>query len=99
MKDLLLNSDGDLLVRNGDLVIGESDNQNITDILQSAKGEYKRSPQTGLNAHNFLSGTGNEQDIKTQAKLQLELDGFRVKDINVTFADGNINIDPYATRE
>jgi hypothetical protein len=99
MDDLLLDNEGDLIVRNGDLIIGNGDQQNITDILQSSKGEYKRSPQIGLNAANFVSGTTPDQDIKVQAKLQLELDGFRVKEIVVTKEDGVINIEPYAERE
>lgn len=98
MKDLLLNSEGDLLIRNSDLVIGDSDGQNINDILQSVKGDYKRNPQIGLNAISFSNGTTSNADIKAQTKLQLELDGFRVKDIAIEKIDGVINITPYAER-
>lgn len=99
MIDLLLDSDGDFKVKNNDLSKGNSDAQNISDILQSVKGDYKRSPQTGLNAVNFISGITPLSDIKAQTKLQLELDGFRVKSIEVTRTDGNLNIIPYANRE
>lgn len=99
MVDILLNSDGDLKYKNNDLVIGNSDNQNITDILQSVKGDYKRSPQTGLNAQTFTNSNTPISDIKAQAKLQLELDGFRVRDISVTRnEDGSINIESYVER-
>ena len=99
MKDILLDSEGDLKYKSNDLVIGDSDNQNITDILQSVKGDYKRSPQTGLNAFIFTNSNTPNSDIKAQAKLQLELDGFRVRDIIVTKDQfGNINIDPNAER-
>lgn len=99
MKDLLLDSDGNFKFKRNDLVIGDSDNQNITDILQSVKGDYKRSPQTGLNAIRFNNGTTGITDIKNQAKLQLELDGFKVKQIIVTTdLEGQLNIEPYAER-
>lgn len=98
MKDLLLNEAGDFKIKDNDLAIGESDGQNINDILQSVKGDYKRSPQTGLNAIAFTNGNATTADIKAQAKLQLELEGFRVKDIIVTRVNGNITIEPYAER-
>ena len=99
MIDLLLDSQGDLKFKSNDLILGNSDNQNITDILQSVKGDYKRSPQTGLNAPIFTNSNATASDIKAQAKLQLELDGFRVKDVIVTRdSEGNINIEPYAER-
>lgn len=99
MVDILLNTDGDLLIRNGDLVVGNSDDQNVSDILQSQKGDYKRSPQIGLNAINFLSSTQNGQDIKTQVKLQLQLDGFTVQDVKITTVDKQLQIEPTVTRD
>ncbi len=99
MKDLLLDSDGNFKFKRNDLVIGDSDNQNITDIIQSVKGDYKRSPQTGLNAIRFSNGDTRDVDIKAQVKLQLELDGFNVTNIILTRdADNNLNIEPYAER-
>lgn len=99
MVDILLTNEGDLKYKNNDLVIGFSDNQNILDILQSVKGDYKRSPQIGLNAVSFTNATATSTTIRNQAKLQLELDGFRVKDILVTRnSDGTTNIDPHAER-
>jgi len=97
MIDLLLDNDGELIVTT-DLKIGFSDGQNINDILQSNKGEYKRNPQIGLNAVLFSNGNTPINDIKQQCKLQLELDGFRVKDVIVTKEGKDINIEPYAER-
>ncbi len=47
--DILLDEDGDLLIVNGDFVIGESIDQEVGLILQSNKGEYKEFPTFGLN--------------------------------------------------
>jgi hypothetical protein len=97
MNDLLLSSTGDLLIVNGDLKIGFSDSQNIVDILQAVKGDYKRSPQIGLNAITFSNSNTTNSDIKAQVKLQLELDGFRVSDVKIDRTNG-LNIIPYAER-
>lgn len=97
MDDLIL-VDGDLKIKNNDLAVGNGDAQQITDIIQSVKGDYKRNPQTGLNAVNFTSGNTLNSDIKAQTKLQLELDGFRVKDVDIIRENGNITISPYAER-
>lgn len=99
MDDILLNTDGTLKIKNGDLVIGFSDQQNINDILSSSKGDWKRSPQTGLDADALINSTASDSDIKKQVQVQLTIDGFRVKDVEVTRnEDRSINIRPYAER-
>lgn len=99
MVDLLLNTEGSLKVKNNDLVIGFSDQQNINDILSSSKGDWKRSPQTGLDADAIINSTATDSDIKSQVTTQLKIDGFRVKAVEVTRnEDRSINIVPYAER-
>lgn len=99
MVDLLLNTEGSLKVKNNDLVIGFSDQQNINDILSSSKGDWKRSPQKGLDADAIINSTATDSDIKSQVTTQLKIDGFRVKAVEVTRnEDRSINIVPYAER-
>ena len=98
MIDIQFDEDMNFRIKNNDFVLGNSDDQNITDIMQSVKGDFKRNPQIGLNATNFSNSAISNADIKAQTKLQLELDGFRVKDVIVTRENGNINIVPYAER-
>jgi hypothetical protein len=98
MKDLLLDSEGDLLIRDGDFVIGDSDAQNITDIIQSEKGEFKRSPQIGVGSNNFINSVIDVENIKSIVTLNLELDGFNVQNVEVSKVNDELTIIPYAER-
>jgi len=97
MVDLVLNDSG-LLIRSNDLVIGDSDNQNISDILNAEKGEFKRSVQIGVGANNLINSAIDIQAIKSIITLNLSLDGFNVSDVDITIDNSNLNIVPYATR-
>lgn len=89
MKDFLI--DDDLKFINGDLVIGESDNQHQKHILQAFKGEYKKTPEIGvgieqmLNEDSFIS-------IMIEIKKNLEYDGMKINDVVFT-KDGQLTID------
>lgn len=98
MVDILLSEAQNLVIKNNDLVIGDSDDQNIYDILITQKGEYKRTPQIGCDANNFLNGVFDSQAIKNIVRLNLELDGFSVNEVIVTNNDDNIEVKPVATR-
>jgi len=97
MKDLILEN-RTLLIRNGDLVIGDSDAQNINDIMEAEKGEFKRTPEIGVGSNNFINGTRDSQNIKTITTLNLQLDGFIVKDVEVLKEGRDLIIIPYAER-
>ena len=97
MKDLLLDSDT-LLIRNNDFVIGDSDSQNINDVLQAEKGEFKRTPQLGVGATNFINSPTDIQNIKSVVQLNLELDGFTVQEVIVEQTTDGLTIIPYAER-
>jgi hypothetical protein len=98
MVDILLNESQGLVIKNNDLVVGESNDQNIYDILISAKGEWKRTPQIGCDANNFLNSPFDSQAIKNIVRLNLELDGFTVNEVIVNNND-DIEIKPVATRK
>ncbi|MRX40396.1 oxidase [Flavobacterium sp. LC2016-23] len=93
MTDILLNKTGDLLIQNGDIVIGYSDNQHQEDILLASKGDYKEFPELGVGISNML----NEDDFMPfliEAKKNLEYDGMIIN--NLKFEEnGNLNIDGY----
>lgn len=98
MDDLLLDSEGDLLIENNDFKIGNGDNQNITDIIQTVPGEYKLYPFVGCDIWRFLKGNSTDSEIKSVVKKQLELQGFTVFEVIVTRTNGNINVEPYCER-
>lgn len=91
MKDILLDENNDLLIKDGDFVIGESDNEHIKSILIANKGEWKEFPELGVGMEELLNDDAYNQFL-IDAKNNLEYDGMLVK--NVGFTDeGTLNID------
>lgn len=82
MKDILLEDD-DLMIRDGDFVVDESDLQNIYLTIRLHKGNIKQFPTHGFGDERLLNGT---VDGKTRREIQLQLqsDGYRLKKLVVT---------------
>ncbi len=74
-KDILLDAQGDLLFENGDLVIGESLEQEVAMLLQVNKGEFKEDPIVGCDFIKMLKGNVSELELKKVVKIQLARDG------------------------
>lgn len=91
MKDLLLDENGDLLIKDGDFVIGESDNQHQLDILLAEKGEFKEFPELGVGIQEMLSDD-EFVEFLIEAKKNLEYDGMDINNIEFT-KDGKLKID------
>ncbi len=89
-KDILLDDDNDIMVVNGDLFVGESDEQHIGHIIKAAKGEYKQHPLCGSDSVKDLSATFNYA-ILNKIKLQLKADGF--SNVNISYINEEIIID------
>ena len=82
MKDLKFTDD--LVIKDGDFVIDDSDSQHQKDILVAYKGEYKLNPELGVGIDVLLK----EDDVTAiliEAKKNLMYDGVDVK--NIYFSD------------
>ncbi len=91
MTDILTDDNGDLLIQNGDIVIGESDNQHQVDIILSNKGEYKEFPEIGVGIVQMLSDD-DPMSVLIEIKKNLQYDSMKVN--NVKFEEnGKITID------
>jgi hypothetical protein len=88
--DLLMDNGGDEVLINDDLALGASDEQHIIDILQSYPGEWKQSPLCGVNIRRAINGAV-DGTIRRDVRLQLEADGYKVK--NIIFSESELNID------
>lgn len=83
MKDLLLTEDYDLQIKNGDFLIGDSQEQSVELILISKQGEWKMNPATGCDIHSAKNGTiGRFLDRKI--RVQLDADGFQLENLSLT---------------
>lgn len=89
MKDFLFTED--LEIKNGDFVIGESDNQHVKDILLASKGEFKLFPELGVGIDQMLA-TEDAMEFLIEAKKNLEYDGMSVKNIAFT-QEGKLSVD------
>jgi len=92
MKDILLDEDLDLLIVNGDLVIGESDLQHIELIARSNTGDWKENPTFGVNIRKAINDEGGYTAAKHTLQLQLEADGATVASISID-SSGKLTID------
>ncbi len=90
MTDILLDTDGDLLIVEGDLVIGESTSQHQQLLLITHQGEWKQNPKLGVGIEDFL----NNEDINAmmnEINYQFTQDGMKVNSTNML--NGKLYID------
>lgn len=76
-KDILidLEGDGDLIVRDGDFVIGDSDQQNVKLLLEADKGQVRFWPLIGAGIRRHLGGPFDDR-TRRDIQLQLQADGY-----------------------
>jgi hypothetical protein len=94
--DYLCNLSNDLLIANGDFVIGISDEMHIEDTIKSDVGHYKENPQDGVGIDRYVKSTGQEQILARSIKIQLENDGYTVNNPKIDINNEKITITPNA---
>jgi len=80
MNDILLNSDNDLQIINGDLVVGDCLNQQVGLLLLFNKGELKQHPLTGVAMYDMLNSESITA-ISNEIRQQLKADGLKLRKI------------------
>lgn len=73
-KDILLDNNGELLIRNGDFVIGESEMQEVGLLLELNQGGLKEDPILGPNLVTVIRGSQKEERVKRSVKTHLARD-------------------------
>lgn len=92
--DLLTDDDNDLVVRGGDLEIGESTEQHQKHILQSEKGEWKQSPQVGAGINSLMLDDAPGGVVLAEIQEQMELDGQNVTTLSLS-TSGDLTLETY----
>ncbi len=57
MKGILIDENGNMIIRGGTMVIGDVESQICEHLLVAFTGEYKQEPLLGGNAKNMIAGT------------------------------------------
>lgn len=91
-NDIMLGSDNDLIFRAGDLVIGESFEQEVKILIALSKGDLKSDPVLGCDIIRLMNSGTSNLGIIQKIKLNLERDNKQVG--NITINNGIINISP-----
>lgn len=83
----------------GDFIIVQSDEQHIIDNIAAFPGWWKEFPQDGVGILQFENSSGQEQIIARKIKLQLQSDGYQVRNPVITMkANGELDIQPNAIK-
>ena len=83
-SDILLDEDDDLLFENGDLVLGASEEQEISLILRTNQGDWRQSPLTGFGVGKRTRNEVNRSEFERELDTQLRLDGFDDTQVRLT---------------
>lgn len=90
-KDILLNDEGEILIENGDLKMGDSTGQEIAAMFTLNKGENKQYPYLGPQLIRKMNGKFTDVQIKQELKLNYAADG--KNDLKISVTEGKINIE------
>jgi len=74
-KDIQLDVNDDLIIQNGDFIIGESLFQEVGILLRLNQGELKSDPLLGPNLIELEKGAASGKEFKTRVRLHLQRDG------------------------
>jgi len=89
MNDILLNTDNDLMIANGDFAVGDCLNQQVGLLLLFNKGEVKQHPLTGAGINDLLNSESMAA-VTDEIQKQLKADGLKLRKIERV--DGKIYI-------
>ena len=96
-NDILLDEQGDLLIRNGDLVIGDDSAQVLSLLVASVQGMWEQHPHAGIGLVKYLGAPLTPETIAIAQRdfdLQLKPEGYSESEIkklvDLIFSDGAI---------
>lgn len=90
-QDILLDENLDLLIIDGDFVIGESTSQHQKLLILSDKCEFKDVPMRGVGARRYLEDD-TPDNLAREIRQEFSIDGMTVNKIQIA-ADLTIQVD------
>lgn len=95
VKDILLNEQNDLVIKDGDFDVQHSDGQHVKLILLSEPGAWRQSALVGVGLRKMLNmkmSRGDRMVLEKQITQQLQYDGYEVKSVGISNKK-NLSID------
>jgi len=92
-QDILFDTEtGDLRIENGDVVVGDSVQQHINDLMFAEKGFFKFDPEIGIGINRYINDEFDSEELIRAIRLGLEQDGVKVTKL-ILNNNGTIEID------
>lgn len=85
MNDVLLSTDYDLVIADGDFAFGDSTQQCVELLFVSTPGEWKEHIETGIGIKRLGNGS-LDRFIDRTIRVQMDADGFKIKTLQLNSA-------------
>ena len=92
MKGILIDMDGDIMVRSGGVIIGDNTQDCIERVLMAEKGEFKEYPILGAGLSKWVKSTNKTKSIKREIAIQLGYLGYEGAKAEINDS-GKLNIE------
>jgi len=79
MNDILLDNNLDLLIKNGDFVVDDAEQQHQELIMIATQGSFRESPLTGVGIVKYVKtrlSVETRDKLRQKIRLQLQFDGY-----------------------
>jgi hypothetical protein len=78
-----INEYWDLVIKDGSLDVGNTDEQDAVIIINAQPGQFREHPTLGVGIINYSASSGSSADLKRQMLVQLEANGFTNIDLSL----------------
>ncbi len=92
-QDILLDDDYDLAHKNGDLVIGDSEQQEADLIIQANPGEWRQWPSVGMGIMKYMNGLNDRVKFEADMRAALAADGKKPRMIDTSQGIKNFTVE------
>lgn len=82
--DILINSEGDMSIKNGDIAVGLSDPQHIEHLLFARPGQIRQHPTIGASQQDLILSNIHKATEKRKIRTTLVDDNYRVNLIDIS---------------
>ena len=83
VQDIGLTETFEIVIKDGDFFVEDSDQNHVGLILKTYLGNWKEYPLVGIGIDYYIASSGNAQIIKRNITVQLNNDGYKVNEIKI----------------